>query len=948
MRLLSYLAMFILTMLLAACGGGGGAPGLSSLGTQFGTSATLTSTAPANITLAVGTGVSYPFVGGAMPFSVTTDNPSVISVSITDTTLTIYKLKAGSAIAQVTDAKGIKLSIGVSDAVGSVLYTTAPSAGITLAVSANTVFAVRGGTPPYTVASSNEAIASASISTGATEGSVWLNAKAGGTATIDVRDSMGAVVSVPVTVSSTAAAKFFIYAPDSVTLTSQSQTTTSSTYIISGGASPYRCVSNDTAVADCSATGTVLTVSVPKRAAGTSSLKIFDAAGSVLSLGVTVNATGTTAGATTTATNDPILTSQGFNNTSNSISASGATTLTVKLTDPSLIGIPNQVIQVAPPANNTQITFPEGTAGLTNAQGIATIKIARASLLASGAGALTVTYDYKPGALTTYPDGTAPPSAAKVVTTYVGYQLATSNVTLNSLSAGASRLAPYGTTQVSVTANVNGVPQSGITVNFGASCGQIPLSATTNSNGVASVSYTASDATTTTTTTTPATGAGTSGCSGRTVEISASTLGAQAATTSINVDAATATNLKFSSAAPTRIYLSGSGGSTQSIVTFQLVDANNSPISGKNINFTLKTTTSDVISVAKASLGTIGNTSNTASGTTDASGTVSIPVFSGTIPTSVIVNAALASNTSVQTDSAVLAIASGRPAQARVSLSISEMAIRGMNFDGATTKVTMSLADRQGNPVPDGTVVNFVTEGGVMIPPTCTTGTTSTGTAGDSQCSVQLRTQNPRPANGDGLVTILAYVAGEEDFVDANRNNVYDCGEQWTDLPLAYRDDFMVANGVANAFQPGEFSVPRTASSSTCATAKTPNEQTGDNVWGTADVRAQLAVVFSTDQVRFINPVATRSVLSVSIQDGNLVRNNSVPTNSKISASVKAVAVGSTCALAGQTTDNVSNSLGPLQFSAWYSGCSAGDTVTVTVTPPAPSSGVWSATYSIP
>lgn len=944
MRLLSYLAMFIMTMLLAACGGGGGAPGLSGAGTQFGTSATLTSTAPTSVSLAIGTSVSYPFIGGSMPFTATTDNPAVVSATVMDTTLVITKLKAGSASVQVTDAKGTKLTVAVTDLVGSALYTTAPSAGVTLAVGANTVFAVRGGTPPYLVASSNQTVVGASVSTGATEGTVWLTALAGGAATVDVRDSMGNFITVPVTVSSASASKFFIYAPDAVTLTSLPSAANSTTYLISGGTSPYRCVSNDTAVADCSATGTVLTVTVPKRAAGTATLKIFDAAGNPLTLTATVNATGTTSGSTTTASNDPILTSQGFNNTSNSISASGATTLTVKLTDPSLIGIPNQVVQVAPPANNTQITFPEGTAGLTNSQGIATIKIARASLLASGAGALTVTYDYKPGAFATYPDGTSPPSSAKTITTYVGYQLATSNVALTGLTAGTTRLAPYGTTQVSVTANVNGVPQSGITVNFGASCGQIPLSATTNSSGVASVSYTAADAATTTTTTTTTAGTGTSGCSGRTVELSASTLGAQAATTTLNVDAATATNLKFVSAAPTRIYLSGSGGSTQSIVTFQLVDANNSPISGKTINFTLKTTTSDTISVAKASLGTVSNTSNTATGTTDASGTVSIPVFSGTIPTSVIVNAALASNTSVQTDSAVLAIASGRPAQARVSLSISEFAVRGLNFDGATTKVTMSLADRQGNPVPDGTVVNFVTEGGVMIPPTCTTGVVP----GDSQCSVQLRTQNPRPANGDGLVTILAYASGEEDFVDANRNNVYDCGEQWTDLALAYRDDFMVANGVTNAFQPGEFSVPRTASASSCSATKTPNEQTGDSVWGAADVRAQAVIVFSTDAVRFVNPVASRSVLTVAIQDGNTVRNNSIPTNSKIAVTVKAVAIGSTCALAGQTHDVVANSLGPLQFSAWYSGCAAGDTVTVTVTPPAPSSGNWSATYAIP
>lgn len=132
----------------------------------------------------------------------------------------------------------------------------------------------------------------------------------------------------------------------------------------------------------------------------------------------------------------------------------------------------------------------------------------------------------------------------------------------------------------------------------------------------------------------------------------------------------------------------------------------------------------------------------------------------------------------------------------------------------------MSLADRQGNPVPDGTAVNFVTEGGVMIPPTCVTG----AVPGDSQCTVNIRSQNPRPT--DGLVSILAYSAGEEDFVDANFNNLFDCGESFTDLVTAYRDDTTTTmllskpsnTGVPNGFVTGEFSVPRSASISTCKT----------------------------------------------------------------------------------------------------------------------------------
>jgi hypothetical protein len=621
-----------------------------------------------------------------------------------------------------------------------------------------------------------------------------------------------------------------------------------------------------------------------------------------------------------------------------SISASGYTVLNVSLKDPGGLPIPNQVIEVSGDA--TKIVFPEGSAGLTNASGVASVKIARASLVASGAGSLTVAFNYKVGALTTYPNGSLPPTADKVFSTYVGYQLSAANITLTNMDVGAATLAAYGTRQVSVQANINGIAVSStpVQVNFTASCGQVsPVLASTNSSGVAVVSYTATDAVGTSTSTL--------GCSGKTVEISASTIGAAVISRSLSILAAPATNLSFVSVTPTRIFLANSGGVTQAVAEFKLVNARGEPLLGQDVQLTLKTLNGGI---PKASFGTVGNVGAIIV-TTNADGKVSVPVFSGTVPTSVIVNAALVSNPLVQTDSAVLAVASGLPAQARVSLSLGKFAIRGFNFDGEETTVTMSLADRQGNPVPDGTVVNFVTEGGVMIPPVCTTG----ALAGDSQCVVKIRSQNPRPSNG--LVSILAYVSGEEDFVDANFNNVYDCGEAFSDLGSAYRDDTAIANGVVNAFVVGEFSVPRAASASTCGVGVTPTPQSGDGVWGMADVRKQAVMVFSTDDFTIGNPSwvsaadsqwsgsVVTTQLSVSIADLN---GNSVPTGSSIGVlvtdnSAKLPSDGAatspligSCKLTGQSHDAVPNSLAPLPLNIFLKECVSGDQVKVTVTTP--------------
>jgi hypothetical protein len=763
---------------------------------------------------------------------------------------------------------------------------------------------------------------------------------------LQIADASGSVLKLGVTVA--APTKFFINAPGAVVMSPG----TSAAYVLAGGASPYSVISSDARVASASIVGTTLTVSALTTGAAT--LQINDAIGSPLTLGVTVSAP--VGGA---ASQDPVLKLPLLKDASgavtNSLSASGNTLLTVTLTDPSGFGIPNQVIDVTGDA--TQVIFPEGSAGLTNSLGVATIKVARASLLASGAGALTLTYSYKVGAFTTYPNGMAPPAANKVITTFIGYQLSASNITLTNLDIGATTLPAYGTRQVSVQANINGVPATGtqVQINFAATCGQIsPVTAATNSSGIATVSYTATDAV--------GTVGSTLGCSGKSVEISASTVGATVVTKTLNVLAAPATNLSFVSATPTRIYLDGAGGPTQSIVVFKLVNARDEAILGQDVTLTLKTLNGGI---PKASIGSVGSLAAVRL-TTDGLGRVSVPVFSGTVPTNVIVNAALVSNALVQTDSATLTIASGRPAQLRVSLAIKDRAIRGFNFDGGETTVTLSLADRQGNPVPDGTAINFVTEGGVMIPPVCNTGV-APGVPGDSQCTVKIRTQNPRPANG--LVSILAYASGEEDFVDANFNNVYDCGETYSDLGTAYRDDSQTALGTVNAFVTGAFSVPRVASPSACATGNTPSPSTGDGVWGAADVRMQTTIVFSTDDLTMAAPTwfsaadaswtgqAITTQLSVLIQDLN---GNSVPSGSTIAvaatdASLKfpvtfdtsippAPSYG-TCAVTGQSHVAVPNTLSPLPLSVYLKECVTGDQVKITVTTPA---GVKAITFAVP
>ena len=118
---------------------------------------------------------------------------------------------------------------------------------------------------------------------------------------------------------------------------------------------------------------------------------------------------GTSSGGTTTPISaDPLLSGSLVDTAgaaTNSIGASGYTVLNVTLKDPGGNPIPNQVVDVSGDAS--KVIFPEGSAGLTNASGMATVKLARASLVAIGAGSLTVTFSYKAGSITRYPNGSA-------------------------------------------------------------------------------------------------------------------------------------------------------------------------------------------------------------------------------------------------------------------------------------------------------------------------------------------------------------------------------------------------------------------------------------------------------------------------------------------------------------------------------------------------------------
>ncbi len=320
-----------------------------------------------------------------------------------------------------------------------------------------------------------------------------------------------------------------------------------------------------------------------------------------------------------------------------------------------------------------------------------------------------------------------------------------------------SSISAYGSSLLNATVFINGAPATvPISVSFTSPCvasGKATLSSpVTTVSGIATSTYTDKN------------------CASATDLITASVTGGTSVSTTINVALPSVNNIKFVTATPTIIGTSTAGAATlpkNSVVKFKVVDSNDNGKAGVWVDFSL---------VPASAPGGIVLSSTSA--TSDVNGEVSTTVTSGTIPTPVWVVATVRNNTNILTQSNTLTITTGLPTQSSFSLSVQTYNIEGWQYDGITSNLTVIASDRLGNPLPDGTAINFIAEGAQIAPASCTT---AAGT-----CSVAFKSADERPT--DGRVTVLAYTLGEKSFIDVNGNNSYDLGETFYDIGDPYID----------------------------------------------------------------------------------------------------------------------------------------------------------------
>jgi len=549
------------------------------------------------------------------------------------------------------------------------------------------------------------------------------------------------------------------------------------------------------------------------------------------------------------------------------------------------------------------------TSALTSAAGVAQVTVVPSSI--SSVGATTVTASALLGTDTVVTKGSS------------DFAVAAPSVALSAISASSSSLVSGGNTLLNVTVLVSGAPLTAQPANvaFTTSCGRIntidtSTTVATNGSGVATVTYSA------------VAGDG-SLCSGA-INITASTPGAVSSARSLTAAAPTAAAVTFMNATPAQIFVAGMGAVEQSLVSFKVLSSANTALQGASVDFSLQANPGSV-------------TLSTLSGTTDSTGVVTVTVSAGPLPGPVKVRAALTSNTAVFAESQNLTVASGPPSQKFMSLSVSVFNIEGATADGTPTTLTVRIADRQGNAVVDGTVVNFTAEGG-QVGRTCATTTTNL----ISSCSVTFISQNPRPANG--RVSVLAYLEGTKDYIDLNNNNRYDAGiDTLVQIGDAYRDDnenltydsatdgFVFPRGVAGTC-PTQTSGAFPSRAGTCDLVSATQLAT--------TVRQQAVILFSSSSPKLYIQSQTTSSFTFLMGSGDPgLSLLPMPAGTKVvvSAIDTTSANSLTCSVsdfAGSDVPNIAPTPGmPNQdlrtvHAASLKDCASGDNVKVTVTSP--------------
>ena len=562
---------------------------------------------------------------------------------------------------------------------------------------------------------------------------------------------------------------------------------------------------------------------------------------------------------------------------------------------------------------------------LTNAEGVATTSVVPLSPNDTGSYSLSATAKYEDMTDTT---------------AEYNYSLQAVDISLINLKTGETVLESGASTVVTLqTKDIStGKFQNDVTVNFSATCGSFdPASVVSSNQGNVTATYKAIDS------------------NGNLCEDKQTITAVTANNTSssqsveVNIKAIKASNIIYTTSESVVLGAKDSGSSSSGQIEFT-VYSNGVPAANQEVILDLIKSPVDFnfISLGNRDSDTLYS---------DSSGKVTVNLYPGNIPGPVEIQATLKADETISASAKNIAVATGRPTQKGITLALEKNVLADNAID--TSGVSVYLTDRQGNFVPDGTVVSFVAEGGTITPNCATVG---------GNCSVTFTSQNPRPANG--RVSVIAYVEGDKAYSDLNGDNVYTAG---IDSLLDNIGNFFRDDNEDLKYNPGEFvykrgALPQDAKQASCAasTLSQPNlpnfvlenmstPTVCDNALATV-LRKQIIMGFANDTPTFYNYKIIPGAVSFEMY-GNNVRTVSMPSGTALSLTAKdntdndvscepEISSGNITVpklvnlnrVDGTTNQNFFESSEDILYTVSTSGCASGDSIKLSVTTPAPTS----------
>ena len=556
---------------------------------------------------------------------------------------------------------------------------------------------------------------------------------------------------------------------------------------------------------------------------------------------------------------------------------------------------------------------------LTNAEGEATISIKPTDAADTGSYQLTATVEH---------------NDVSVTTAKYNFSLQAVSIILENVQVADSKLNSGASTNITLkTSDANTkINQNNVTVDFTASCGTFePASVVSSNQGDVTTSY-------------KAIGVDGNLCEGaQKITMMGSNI-AESKTIEVNIAAIEANSLLYTSTDKVNLGIRRSGSASSGQIEFTLY-ANGVPAANKEVSVELLRAPED-LSFLKF------NNRNKQTVKSDSAGKVIVTLYPGDKPGPVEIKATLVSNANVFAVAKNVAVSTGRVTQNGLSLSVSKNVLQN-SIDGDTATITARMVDRTGNPVPKGTVISFVSEGG-SVTPNCTSDDNGT-------CTVTLTTQYPRPLNN--RVTVLAYVEGDKQYVDVNANNTYESTE---DTLVSNIGSFFLDANENNQSDVGEYIYNRSIGTGTTSMDCAVSTFKQPNLVGTCDngldaiIRQQLVFGFAEDTpvIEGLSSGTVGATFSFQVY-GNSQKTVPMPSGTKVSveaidntedtggdASAPAT-TSSSCEAeiveGHETVPDVINLLTPSTFAAQSSvphyvvqtkGCQRGDEFKITVQAP--------------